>query len=380
MERNLLTSAYSTIKKNVKKGISYARVAVCYDRILEESLNKERLEASWRDNNVSCISDLKLKSATIDVSIIVPLYNSEKFLPTCLNSLINQKTNYRYEIILVNDGSTDNTQKVAEEYANKYPGKVLVISQKNQGISAARNTGLENSNGKYIGFADHDDWVSENYIEKLVTIAENENADIVKCSFALVRNGKIVQQKTKEKIIISGGMKEKLYEYSSYIWGGVYRRELLNSVRFPVGYWYEDMITRILLYQQAKIFCDIGECLYYKLDHANNASKKVWSNKEYKCLEQVYLPKSPITDCKKIGIKQDCYMYQCILLEYSSILVSRISNLPIGIQRQAFLYARSILQELYRPEFSEELLPKWRKWNTVIMEGKFEVWRALAGT
>lgn len=224
MKRNLLTLACRATKKNIKRGISYVKLALFHNQILEEPLNEESLEVCWKDNKVSCISDVELKPATIDVSIIVPLYNSEKFLPTCLDSLINQKTSYRYEIILVNDGSTDGTQEVAVEYANKYPDKVLIISQKNQGISAARNTGLENSNGKYIGFADHDDWVSENYIERLMTTAEKENADIVKCSFALVKKGKIIQQKTKEKVTISGGMKEKLYENSSYIWRDISSR------------------------------------------------------------------------------------------------------------------------------------------------------------
>lgn len=224
MKRNLLTLACRATKKNIKRGISYVKLALFHNQILEEPLNEESLEVCWKDNKVSCISDVELKPATIDVSIIVPLYKSEKFLPTCLDSLINQKTSYRYEIILVNDGSTDGTQEVAVEYANKYPDKILIISQKNQGISAARNTGLENSNGKYIGFADHDDWVSENYIERLMTTAEKENADIVKYSFALVKKGKIIQQKTKEKVTISGGMKEKLYENSSYIWGDISSR------------------------------------------------------------------------------------------------------------------------------------------------------------
>jgi len=220
MEKNFGIAACRLAKRNIKKAISYTKLAVCHNCILEEPMNKELLESSWKDNNISCISDFGLRPATIDVSIIVPLYNSETFLPTCLNSLINQKTNYQYEIILVNDGSKDNTQEIAEEYANKYPDKVIIISQKNQGISAARNTGLENSNGKYIGFADHDDWVSEDYIEKLMTVAEREDADIVKCSFAIVKNEKFIQQETEPKVTILDGMKEKLYEYSSYIWGG----------------------------------------------------------------------------------------------------------------------------------------------------------------
>ena len=104
----------------------------------------------------------------IDLSVIIPLYNAEPFIRKCVDSLISQKTKYRYEIILVNDGSTDQTQKVMEEYSQKYPLLIQIVTQQNRGISVARNEGIAKARGKYIGFIDQDDWVKDQYIDCLL--------------------------------------------------------------------------------------------------------------------------------------------------------------------------------------------------------------------
>ena len=346
---------------------------------LKVTLNKDMLEEVWHNKKISCISDDTLDEATVDMSLIVPLYNSAKFISKCLDSLLNQDTKYCYEIILVNDGSVDETENLARTYCQKYPEKIRLISQANQGISVARNKGMIHSHGRYIGFIDHDDWVDKMYIEKLLNIAYSEKADIVKCSYAVINNGKTIQKNVTSKQTITGSMKSKLFDYRSFIWGGCYRRELLSCVRFPSGYWYEDMITRILLYQQSKKFCDVGELLYYKLEHDNNASNKVWSNKDYKCLEQVYLPEALITDCLQLDIKQDAWMYQCILLEYTAVLAGRIAALPLKIQKQAFFYAGDVLRKIYKEEFEDELIDKLKPWNRVILNKKYYLWLEMAG-
>ena len=114
------------------------------------------------------------------VSIIVPVYNVEKYLECCLESLINQ-TLKDIEIICVNDGSTDNSGKILENYAAK-DNRIKVIHQVNGGQAAARNNGLNAVNGKYINFIDSDDWVDLDFIEKLYDAAERNSADIAVAS------------------------------------------------------------------------------------------------------------------------------------------------------------------------------------------------------
>ena len=374
MIRNVLRRFYKLLQT------SKARVLyICKGRkICKEMLDKELIESTWSRPNISCISDEILKTEIKkDLSIIIPLYNSEQFLDKCIGTFVKQKTKYTYEVILVDDGSTDATRTRAEEFQKKYADKIKLIFRENGGISAARNTGLENSCGRYIGFADHDDWVTTDYVEKLLSAAYSEDADIVKCEFLEVRDRNTVATAKKDDKIINGPLKEELFAYKSYIWGGVYKRKLFERVRFPVGFWYEDMITRALLYRQSDKFIALGETLYYKLQHKNNASNVVWQKQNPKCLEQLYLPEQLASDGCCLNLPRDVYMYECLLHEYSSILKHRIDHMPDKIQKQVFLYARSVLMKNYKGEFQYEMDDKWKKWNNVFVEKRYDAWRAL---
>lgn len=126
------------------------------------------------------------------VSIIVPVYNSEKTLARCINSILKQKYQTT-EIILVNDGSTDNSLTICEEYARKDP-RVIVIDKKNTGVSDTRNTGISYASGEYIQFVDSDDWITENATGVLVDRMQQANCDMVISSFYRVVNGKTAEK------------------------------------------------------------------------------------------------------------------------------------------------------------------------------------------
>lgn len=104
------------------------------------------------------------------VTIIIPVYNSEKYIGKCLDSILNQ-TYTNFEILVVNDGSKDNSQKVIEEYQNKYPDKIIAINQENKGVSKTRNESIKKASGDYIMFIDNDDFLESDYIETFVTEA-----------------------------------------------------------------------------------------------------------------------------------------------------------------------------------------------------------------
>lgn len=117
------------------------------------------------------------------VSVIVPVYNTEKYLPACIESLINQ-TFTNLEIILINDGSKDNSGNICDEYAQR-DNRIIVIHQKNKGVSKTRNLALSIASGDYIGFVDSDDWIEPEMFEYLVTNAIKYNADISRCGLAV---------------------------------------------------------------------------------------------------------------------------------------------------------------------------------------------------
>lgn len=198
----------------------HVEYSICKNMILRDEFDETKIEDLWAKAKVNCVVDEKLPLEETDLSIIIPLYNSERFIDKCLQSFLSQNTKYKYELVLIDDGSTDHTNEIAKSYAEKYPTIIKLISQPNGGISAARNTGLLNSKGKYIGFADHDDWVSEQYVEVLMENAFQENADIVKCEFSTVKNDVVIQAEKRSPRVIKGDMKDNLFDYPSYIWGG----------------------------------------------------------------------------------------------------------------------------------------------------------------
>ena len=116
----------------------------------------------------------------IKVSVIVPVYNVEKFIDKCLNSIVNQ-TLKEIEIIVVNDGSPDNSQKIIDKYVKKYPEKVQSFIKENGGQGSARNLGIEKAKGEYISFVDSDDWLDLDALEKMYSLAKKDNSDIVIC-------------------------------------------------------------------------------------------------------------------------------------------------------------------------------------------------------
>ena len=115
------------------------------------------------------------------ITVILPVYNVEKYLKQCLDSIVNQ-TFKDFECLCVNDGSTDNSLSILQEYAQK-DKRFKIITQKNGGTSVARNTGIKHTNTKYLTFIDSDDWITENYLEILYNKIEETNADIVRASY-----------------------------------------------------------------------------------------------------------------------------------------------------------------------------------------------------
>lgn len=178
----------------------------------------------------------------IKVSVVVPVYNVEEYLRECLDSLVNQ-TLSDIEIILVNDGSTDNSPAICEEYAKKYE-KIKYISQKNQGLSGARNTGIRVAKGEYIGFVDSDDYVKRDMYEFLYNNAKEYKVAISACGF--IFDGKSHMRSGVRKLYDkSEALNYYLLPcyYEIMVWNKIYKRELFNTVQFPLGEKNEDLPT-----------------------------------------------------------------------------------------------------------------------------------------
>ena len=199
-----------------------------------------------------------------EISIIIPVFNSEKYLQRCLESIKNQ-TFKEYEVILVNDGSTDKSGEIAEEYAKLHSETFRFVSQENMGLSEARNTGLRYAKGKYVCFVDSDDYVETAYLEELYRCAQKDDADLVFCAFQSVdEQGKVLKE-VYESGFESGRVytieeRKDLLLTQNAAWNKLYKKDIIDkhSLTFTAGAWYEDLrfVKKYMLYATKFVYCD----------------------------------------------------------------------------------------------------------------------------
>ncbi|HEM3457405.1 SP_1767 family glycosyltransferase [Streptococcus suis] len=208
------------------------------------------------------------------VSVIVPVYNVKTYLARCLDSLLKQRYN-NLELILVNDGSTDGSSFILEEYAQK-DSRIRVIHQENAGVSAARNRGIEEATGTYITFIDSDDFVDENYIQHLYDAAIETGSDIAatnftsfneeRKSFMFYHNQDNYFQKIytiQEWLDLEGTMRYNMHLAFTFSHLKLFKRELFEGIRYPVGRLREDDATIYKVYLKANQIHFINEGLYF---------------------------------------------------------------------------------------------------------------------
>lgn len=210
----------------------------------------------------------------IKVSVIVPVYNVEKYLARCLDSLINQ-TLKDIEIICINDGSSDSSSQILEKYSNN-DTRITVINQENQGLSMARNNGIKQSNGKYLGFVDSDDWIDLDFFEKLYNAAEKHNCDIAAAGIIRLHkfNKKFHLKFENETVTNDINKKFELCDVPelSYVWNKIYKKEafLKNGLIFEEGIFFEDVImTPKILFYLGKLVT-VPDTYYYYWRNPNS--------------------------------------------------------------------------------------------------------------
>lgn len=211
------------------------------------------------------------------VSVIVPVYNVEHYLAKCLDSLVNQSLQ-NIEIIIVNDGSKDGSGNIIQQYSEKYSDKIKAFTKENGGLSDARNFGIDQATGDYLGFVDSDDYVSGTMFEDMLNLAEKNDAEMVICNIQKVNeDGNVTQKLTQipnmpEKIVLEKHF-SVFSDLSYFACNKLFKRELFINKRFKKGVHFEDiqLIPQLLL--ECKILAQSQNFHYQYLERADSISK-----------------------------------------------------------------------------------------------------------
>lgn len=211
------------------------------------------------------------------VSIIVPVYEVEKYLRKCLNSLVNQ-TLQDIEIVIVNDGSKDGSQKIIDEFQQKFPEKIKSFEKENGGLSDARNFGLNHATGEFIGFVDSDDEVSATMFEEMYNLAQKHHAEMVICNLQKVDEyGNVTQKLTQipnmpEKIKLGENF-SVFSDLSYFACNKIFKRELFKNKKFKKGIHFEDiqLIPQLLL--QCDVIAQTQNYHYQYLERSDSITK-----------------------------------------------------------------------------------------------------------
>lgn len=213
---------------------------------------------------------------TPKVSILVPIYNVESYLAQCLQSLVDQSLP-DLEIICINDGSTDSSLQIAQEFADN-DLRIRIINKQNTGYGDSMNLGLQEAKGEYIGILEPDDWIDEDAFATLYQAAKQHQADVVKANFFRVKNDhdlSKVEEITSEKIVHPQKDRE-VFQFMPAIWSAIYRREFLldNNINFlpTPGASYQDLSFSFKVWTLAETVVLLPRAfVHYRIDNANSS-------------------------------------------------------------------------------------------------------------
>lgn len=302
----------------------------------------------------------------MDLSIIVPIYNVESYLAECLRSLY-KISNLRYEVILVNDGSKDNSYKIMEEFAELHPSKTVIINKENGGLSSARNAGLKVAKGMYVSFIDSDDFIDTDEFEKFVIEGIKSRVDIAVGNMRYYVPGRIGEplfraRKIKELGVVNGiEFLWNLFQapkcYREEVVDDIYRRDFLlkNKLFFNEDIVHEDSEFTTLAYLRAKKIKYIDKAFYFYRQREGSIMNKV-SEKSIVSLEKIC--EKFLVENRKLENKKGKEALSTLILSFYSTVIYKRYNGGGDYQRVYSRY-KEIYKELKKyvqPNIEQKLL------------------------
>ena len=268
---------------------------------------------------------------TYDVSVIIPFYKTEAYAVQCIESVLSQQTDFRMETILVDDGSPDGCGEILDSYADRE--NVVVIHQKNQGVSVARNIGIAAARGEYLVFLDSDDYLANGAIQALMNAARAHDADMVEGSHQTITlEGEHISDYIKTSAV--GEQGAGMFGYPC---GKVLRRSLFQNVCFPAGHWYEDCIIATLIFPLSRTTVTIPELILYYRQNPNGQTKSGFGNP--KSVHQLYVAENVLETSQRLNLNCSEKQQYLLIMELSRLLVARTCHFEKSVHQAIFIAA-----------------------------------------
>ena len=327
--------------------------------------------------NLSKIIPFQTVIPEYDISIIIPMYNAAEYIVPCLESVLQQDLNASYEVLLIDDGSTDDTLERIAPYLARSEFKL--IRQENHGQSYARNRAIEQSAGKYLFFLDADDLLLPGALEILFREAKKQKADIVECEkirFHDVLEPRITPNHYRLHLFNAAEQPLAVLTSTGYSAGILFDRNLWKTLRFPEGYIFEDVITKFILRRKANCIAKLDVALYgYRINHSSSSHQTL----NLKHLDSVWVFPQIFALCKSEGVSLDSVFYLLALNHITILNAITVGRMPDDIAMAGFCEMQKQLKQLlpYRPK----RIPKtFRILEKAVLQGNLEAWKLAADT
>ncbi|MDO4340593.1 MAG: glycosyltransferase family 2 protein [Eubacteriales bacterium] len=311
------------------------------------------------------------KERSIDLSIIVPAHNVEKYIRQCMESILEQKTSYSYEVIVVENASSDKTWEIVRSYEKD--GRVKVLRSQEPDPSRARNIGLRESSGKYLMFVDSDDYLLPDTLEKMMENILKHQADIVVCGYKKLEDGRFYDYPAaKEKKV--WGTCEDMLHVDGFAWGKVYRWELFQDVCFPEWLWYEDSIIHMEIFPRASKMVVLPE--YGYVYRRNTGSITASHDSTERCLDTLWVMRAIIRKRKELGLECDEIIYGEYLKHFTDISWLRIRRQPAEVKEAFFCAASYYMARERRNVDIDSLSPELKKIDRIFAGRREKMWES----
>lgn len=257
------------------------------------------------DSNISCICNNSVSlNPQYDLQVVIPVYNVEKYVKECVDSVLNQQPRHSYVVIIVNDGSTDKSAEIIRQYEGR--ADVRIITQNNAGISAARNAAIKSIDAKHLMFVDSDDRLPQGTIEKMLTVAYEKDADVVDGDLRLFGESR------QDSVMHTIPGPKKMAGLRGFSAGKIIKSELFSKICFPNGYWFEDTLLPLVILQMSNKFYGTSDVVYEYRQRSSSITYKSRGN--FKSIDSFYVTRRLLNDAKKLNIDISSEEFMDILI------------------------------------------------------------------